>query len=328
VAGISIACLVLSLVLLNGALSNDDGPADGSVDGRPEGTEQAALNRPTDPAMTATVPVNPAAASAPTGAASPATRPSLVPAQPTRAAATPTPTPEATDPPTPEATIRPDAPTLAGEEPGQAAVVRSGTSGRREVALTFDGGDDRGNAEAILDELQERGIVASFGITGAWATANPDLVERMVAEGHMVFNHTWSHRSFTGQSTGTGDPGTDYRMDEMTRTQQAIEEIAGYDVRPYWRPPYGDLGPQTLTDMATAGYGITVMWSVDSLGWKEGETGQSVTERVLGGVEPGAIILLHVGQAAEADFDALPAILDGLEADGYEFVTVEQVLQP
>lgn len=70
-----------------------------------------------------------------------------------------------------------------------------------EVALTFDAGADRGYAEAILDTLDEYGIKASFGITGHWAEENPDLVARMVEDGHMVFNHTWTHRSFTGFST-------------------------------------------------------------------------------------------------------------------------------
>ena len=73
------------------------------------------------------------------------------------------------------------------------------------MALTFDAGADRGHAEQILDTLANYGVVASFGLTGHWAKENPDLVERMVAEGHMLFNHTYSHRSFTGFSTSEGE---------------------------------------------------------------------------------------------------------------------------
>src|SRR5207237_10935132 len=70
------------------------------------------------------------------------------------------------------------------------------------VALTFDAGADRGYAEDILDVLLETRVLASFGVTGNWAKANPDLVRRMVAHGHLVFNHTLDHRSFTGVSDG------------------------------------------------------------------------------------------------------------------------------
>ncbi|HEV2530056.1 MAG TPA: polysaccharide deacetylase family protein [Thermomicrobiales bacterium] len=329
VAITGLAALLLAALLV-WQLPGGGGPTNGAPIGVAAPTSTAAVGLVTPTAVveaTATVPpsVGGAVDPRPSGSAGATVAPSPTPTEARPRPATATPTAVAT----PEATIRPDPPVIAGAEPDVSTIVQQGTSGRREVALTFDGGDDRGNAEAILELLADRGIVASFGITGEWAAANPDLVERMVADGHQVFNHTWSHQSFTGFSTGAGDPGTDYRLDELERTHAEIADLGdGYDDRPYWRPPYGDLGPQTLRDADAAGYGITVMWSVDSLGWQDGETGETVTARVLDGVEPGAIVLLHVGEAATADYDALPGIIDGLEADGYTFVTVEQVLQP
>ena len=68
------------------------------------------------------------------------------------------------------------------------------------MALTFDAGEDRGYAEDILDLLQAEHVPASFGITARWAQANPDLVERMAADGHLLMNHTLEHRSFTGRN--------------------------------------------------------------------------------------------------------------------------------
>jgi peptidoglycan/xylan/chitin deacetylase (PgdA/CDA1 family) len=196
------------------------------------------------------------------------------------------------------------------------------------VALTFDCGADRGYAEDILDLLDSYGIKGSFGMTGAWAEANPDLVRRMVREGHMIFNHTYSHGSFTGRSTDGEDPGTAFRVEELEHAQQVVEDITGgYDMRPYWRPPYGDYGPQTLRDAASAGYGVTVMWTVDSLGW-DGLTGDEVAERCLDALQPGEIILMHVGIQAQGDFDALPTVIEESMAQGYSFVTVEQLLQP
>ena len=97
-------------------------------------------------------------------------------------------------------------------------VFERGESDRDEVALTFDAGADRGYAEEILGTLEEYGVKASFAITGHWADENPDLVARMVEEGHQVFNHTWTHRSFTGYSTAGWDEGvldSDERAKEL-----------------------------------------------------------------------------------------------------------------
>ena len=256
-------------------------------------------------------------------AATERTRPTAtgVPADEPTAGPTLTPTPEV------DATLRPAPPNLPDDGTGLSTVIESGPTYRQEIALTFDAGDDRGRAGEILDLLRDRGLVASFGVTGAWAEANPDLIERMVDEGHMLINHTYSHQSFTGQSTGTGDPGSDFRIEELQRTEDIVEEIAGYDLRPFFRPPYGDLGQQTLTDVASAGYGVTVMWTVDSLGWQEGATPDEVVTRVLDGAAPGAILLFHVSTDF-ADYDALPEILDGLAEQDYTLVTVEQLLRP
>ncbi len=207
-------------------------------------------------------------------------------------------------------------------------VVETYDTDRPEVALTFDCGADRGFTEELLDLLDSYGIKGSFGMTGLWAEQNPDLVQRMARDGHMIFNHSYSHGSFTGRSTDSADPGSAFRIEELERTERVIQEITGgYDMRPYWRPPYGDIGPQTLRDAATAGYGVTVMWTVDTLGWN-GMTGPQVAERSLDTLQPGQIILMHVGYGAQGDFDSLPTIIEESTAEGYEFVTVAEMMQP
>jgi peptidoglycan/xylan/chitin deacetylase (PgdA/CDA1 family) len=255
------------------------------------------------------------------------------PAEPTiavRATRTPTPT-EATEPtetPDPGPTPRPEPPEQ--DDSGVSQVYERGTSGRDEIALTFDAGSDRGYAEQILDTLAEYEVKVSFGITGQWAEENPDLVERMVAEGHMIFNHSWSHRSFTGFSTSGWDAGVltaDERTKELDDTAEVIGEATdGYDVRPYFRPPYGDLDDSVLADLAAAGYWVTVMWTCDSLGWN-GATVEEIVFRCAEQAEAGDIILLHVG-AASLDAEALPLLIETLEAAGFELVTVEELLQP
>lgn len=204
-----------------------------------------------------------------------------------------------------------------------------GPSGRLEVALTFDAGADTGYAAQILDLLRDDGIHATFGMTGLWAQTNPDLVKRMVAEGHQLINHTWDHASLTGASTGKDVMTYEQLTKELADTEDLIHELTGYELKPYFRPPYGDIGPITGGYLARAGYYVNVMWSCDSFGWNGFGADQIVdrcTSAERGG--PGAIILMHIGAGAAGDFEALPDLIDYYRSQGYAFVTVEQMLQP
>ena len=86
-------------------------------------------------------------------------------------------------------------------------IIKRGESGRKEVAFTFDAGEGRGYAEQMLNLLQKYGAVGTFGVTGLWAQQNPDLIDRMLNEGHQILNHSWDHSSFTGYSTGESRTG-------------------------------------------------------------------------------------------------------------------------
>jgi peptidoglycan/xylan/chitin deacetylase (PgdA/CDA1 family) len=257
---------------------------------------------------------------APTATTEPSKRPTQAP--------TKTPKPRKTRTPEPEPTERVSPP--ENDESGYSQVFERGTSGRREIALTFDAGADRGKAEQILDTLDEYGIKASFGMTGHWAEENPDLVKRMVEDGHMIFNHTWSHRSFTGYSTADWDEGvltSEERKKELDDTEKEIKKITdGYEAAPYFRPPYGDLDDSVLMDVAADGYWITVMWSCDSLGWN-GATVDQIVERCGTDMSPGDIVLMHVG-AESLDAEALAQLIESLQSEDFAFVTIEQLLQP
>ena len=98
----------------------------------------------------------------------------------------------------------------------------------------------------------------------------------------------------------------------------------GYDVRPYFRPPYGDYDAGVLEDLADGGYTVMVMWSCESYAWKGWTAGQIVAYCTTD-MADGDIILLHLG-ADGADYEALPGLVDGLEAQGFAFVTVEEIL--
>lgn len=204
-------------------------------------------------------------------------------------------------------------------------MIERGAATRRVVALTFDAGADRGYAERILDTLRASGVTASFGMTGKWAEANPDLVRRMVAEGHLLFNHTYDHASFTGRSPGTAPLTSEERRRQIERTEAVVGAIAGVGLKPYFRPPYGDYDNAMLAQLPQLGYTDSVMWTVDSLGWK-GYTPAQIVSRCVAGTTPGAILLFHVG-ADSQDAAALPEVIRQLRAAGYRFGTIADVLQ-
>jgi peptidoglycan/xylan/chitin deacetylase (PgdA/CDA1 family) len=190
------------------------------------------------------------------------------------------------------------------------------------VALTFDAGADRGYADDILDVLQEQRVVASFGITGNWAKANPDLVRRMAAEGHMVFNHTLDHRSFTGVSDARGGLSSAARRTELDEADAIIAPLLGQSTRPFYRLPYGDDDARVSSDVAPDGYTRKVGWTVDSLGWR-GAQSADIVARCLKLATPGAVYVFHVGRTSQ-DAIALPQIIHALRDRGFGFRRVDQ----
>lgn len=196
----------------------------------------------------------------------------------------------------------------------------------RRVALTFDAGADRGYAEQILNTLRAANVRASFGMTGQWAEANPDLLRRMVAEGHHLINHTQSHDSFTGLSTGRGPKPAAARARELQLTEEAVQRIGGVTTKPYFRPPYGDMDATVSEDVYAQGYDVVAMWTVDSLGWN-GLSRTGIEERCLRLAAPGAVYIFHVGSAAQ-DGPALPTVIEGLRRQGYQMGTLDWLLHP
>jgi peptidoglycan/xylan/chitin deacetylase (PgdA/CDA1 family) len=167
---------------------------------------------------------------------------------------------------------------------------------------------------------------ASFGITGEWARAYPELVQRMVEEGHMLFNHSESHKSWTGVSSGLAPLSEDQRLDELIGADIAVDESTGYTLAPFWRPPYGDYDAEGQELLAEYGYDYTLYWTCDTLAWT-GTTPEEIAEKCGPDGEgggPGAVILMHVAQ--EADYLSLEGLVAAYEAEGYTFVTMEEMI--
>lgn len=274
-----------------------------------------------EPTPTATAP----AVSVPDPTATGASEPTPTPPAPTPLPATPTatsepiPTPSPTSVPAPSPTLEPTAPpTTPAEPPGADDVwnLRQFDADQPVMVLTFDAGADRGYAGEILDILAAEDIRASFGMTGPWAVDNMDLVARMVNEGHHVMNHSWSHPHFPELSS-------EERIEEVRSLETLLRDELGVELRPYFRPPFGEYDEATLADLAAMGYTVNVLWTVDTLGWN-GLSAAEINQRVLDAAAPGAIVLMHVGGQSQ-DAAALPEMINLLRAQGYSFATIEEL---
>lgn len=212
---------------------------------------------------------------------------------------------------------------VASAQSGVTTIRKFNTS-ENVIVLTFDAGSDRGYAGQILNTLAQKNVKATFGMTGVWAQANPDLMKRIVNDGHDVMNHSWDHPSFTGASASSGPISSAQRASQLSRTEDLVYNLTGFRMKPLFRPPYGDYDNSVLVDLAKNGYLYNIMWTVDTLGWN-GLTASQINQRVFSGATPGGNILMHVG-AASQDAVALPAMIDGLRARGYRFATVREML--
>jgi peptidoglycan/xylan/chitin deacetylase (PgdA/CDA1 family) len=150
---------------------------------------------------------------------------------------------------------------------------------------------------------------------GQNAERNPDLVRRILAEGHEIGNHSWTHPQLSKLSD-------DRVTQEITKTQEAIKSASGFTPTTL-RPPYGAITARQRAWIENQ-FGLNIiLWSVDPFDWKR--PGPSViTQRILSGARPGAIILSH--DIHKQTVDAMPATLDALLAKGFKFVTVSQLL--
>ena len=178
------------------------------------------------------------------------------------------------------------------------------------VALTFDDGPRADTTSVLLDGLRQREARATFFVIGQQIPGNEELIRRMGAEGHQVGNHTYSH-------TRLRDAGDNTIIEEIQKTEVLLTEVLGEGS--YWlRPPYG------LVDYSRTGLIETPMiyWSLDPEDWKLLDTDQ-VVEAVLSQVQSGDIVLLH--DFYRTSVDAALQIVDTLQAEGYAFVTVEEL---
>ena len=185
----------------------------------------------------------------------------------------------------------------------------------KTIAMTFDDGPSAKLTPMLLDTLKQRGIHATFFVVGQNAAEYPDILKRIVAEGHEIGNHSWSHP----QLTHLGMAGVD---SQITKTNAAIKAAIGHDPV-LMRPPYGATTAALNKHFAQT-YGMKIiLWSVDPLDWKVRNSAH-VEKEILSQIGPGGIVLSHDIHATTVA--AMPETLDALIARGYKFATVSELI--
>lgn len=183
------------------------------------------------------------------------------------------------------------------------------------VAMTFDDGPNATLTPKLLDLLAAHHMKATFFVVGQNAAEYPEILKRAAREGHEIANHSWSHPNL-------GKMGDDAVRRELQKTDDAIKAAIG--ARPaLMRPPYGSITARQKSWISELfGYKI-IIWDVDPLDWKR--PGPSlVTRRILEETRPGSIILAH--DIHPLTIEAMPATFDQLEAKGFQFVTVSELI--
>lgn len=183
------------------------------------------------------------------------------------------------------------------------------------IALTFDDGPHPEVTPRVLNILSEYGAKATFFMLGTEVRKYPNIVQRMVNEGHELANHTHNHLDLTKQNYGTVE-------EQLVSPRNAIREVTGVDTT-LFRPPYGAVNDNVISVAGNAGNSI-ILWSVDSLDWQS-RNADAIYNRVMNDVRAGSIVLMHDLYPTTAD--ALERILSSLSAEGYKFVSVSELLK-
>ena len=197
------------------------------------------------------------------------------------------------------------------------AYAFAGPYNKAEVALTFDDGPDPVYTPQVLNKLKKHGVKATFFLLGENAERYPEVVKRIVNEGHIVGNHTYNHPNLNKIDD------KQYH-EQMLKTEKILQKLTGYSPK-FFRPPYGIINENQMK-WATEQNFMIIQWSVDTLDWK-GLNAQEITNKVLGNALPESILLHHTAQGGklQGSVDALDRFIPDLASNGARFVTLPKM---
>lgn len=200
----------------------------------------------------------------------------------------------------------------AGLFPAETDVLAGGSGEAKYVALTFDDGPIAATTGPLLEGLRERGAKATFFVVGCFIPWNEELLLRMAEEGHQIGQHTYSHVVLEEQSD-------EQVRQELRQTDRLLQELLGEG--DYWlRPPYGRIAEDQYRLAETT----LITWTVDPEDWRLLDA-EKVTAAVLSTVKSGDVILMH--DIYKSSVEAALMIVDALQAEGYQFVTVRELME-
>ena len=193
-----------------------------------------------------------------------------------------------------------------------------GDTSKKVLYLTFDAGYENGQTEKILNILQKHQVPAAFFLEGNYIERNPELVRRMVAEGHIVANHTMHHPDMSKIST------KEAFSKELADLEALYLETVGSEMPKYYRPPQGIYSEENLKMAKELGY-KTLFWSLAYADWDNNNqpARQQALDKLLPRTHNGAVILLH--STSETNGEILDELLTKWREMGYEFHCVEEI---
>lgn len=191
---------------------------------------------------------------------------------------------------------------------------------KKVLYLTFDAGFENGNTPAILDALKKHHAPATFFVVGTYIESNPELIQRMTEEGHIIGNHTYHHPDMSQIST------TESFSKELQDVETAYQEVTGKEMLKYYRPPQGKYSESNLQMAKDLGY-TTFFWSLAYVDWYENDqpTHEEALEKLTKRIHPGAIVLLH--STSKTNAEILDELLTKWEEMGYTFQTLTQLAE-
>ncbi len=186
--------------------------------------------------------------------------------------------------------------------------------------LTFDAGYENGNVEKVLDVLKDKNVPGAFFILINLIKSEPELIIRMVDEGHMVCNHTAYHKDITKFDT------IEEFATEVDLLNNAFKDLTGQEMPKYFRPPEGKFNKKSLRFSSQLGY-KTVFWSFAYADWDNANQPsiEFAKTKIISNIHNGAVLLLHPTSATNAA--VLGDIIDKMREDGYEFGTLEDLFR-
>lgn len=186
--------------------------------------------------------------------------------------------------------------------------------------LTFDAGFENGNTPMILDALKKHQVPAAFFLVGNYLETSPDLVKRMVEEGHIVANHTYHHPDMSKISN------LETFQKELTELEESFLQITGTPMPKYYRPPQGKYSETNMKMAKELGY-TTFFWSLAYVDWYQDKqpTAEEAFQKLLGRIHPGAVVLLHSTSSTNAQI--LDELLAKWKEMGYTFRSIDSLAE-